>query len=505
MDLRLYDTKSRQLQALVPLKPNHVGIYLCGPTVQGSPHIGHLRAAVCFDVLIRWLEYNGLDITYIRNVTDIDDKILTKAAQANQQWWALAAKYEREFHAAYDTLDLVPPTYEPRATGHIPEQIALIERLIERGHAYADGKGNVYFSVASQPDYGALTNQAPDAMRADPDSGTDMGKRDVRDFAMWKAAKPSEPQTASWDSPWGRGRPAWHLECSAMSHRYLGEAFDIHGGGIDLRFPHHENEQAQSHAAGWDFAQLWVHNSWVTMANEKMSKSLGNVLSLDNLLQDYPAVVIRFALVTVHYRSMIEWSDQTLPRAAQAWNKISSFVYEATDQLAEHAGQDAAEGQVELGIDQIPAPFAAAMNDDLNVALALAEIYARIKVGRQTLKDRDWVALTHVLSQVRSMLDVLGLDPIRWQNLGANIGGNQSGESGAGNADVAATATESGRGSHHRAMGALRSLVGSIIDRRQEARANKDWETSDRLRDQLKDIGIIIEDGPDGPSWHLPN
>lgn len=497
MDLRLYDTKSRQLQALVPLKPGHVGIYLCGPTVQGGPHIGHLRAAVCFDVLIRWLEYNDQDITYIRNITDIDDKILNKAAEAGEEWWAWAARFEREFHAAYDTLDLLPPTYEPRATGHIPEQIALIERLIERGHGYADGNGNVYFSVASQPDYGSLTNQSPDAMRADPDSGSDMGKRDVRDFAMWKAAKPGEPQTASWDSPWGRGRPAWHLECSAMSHRYLGEAFDIHGGGIDLRFPHHENEQAQSHAAGWDFANLWVHNSWVTMANEKMSKSLGNVLSLDNLLQDYPAVVIRFALVTVHYRSMIEWSDETLPRAAQAWNKISSFVYEASELLAENASDLA--GSVTLGLEQIPPPFAAAMNDDLNVALALAEIYARIKVGRQTLRDRDWAASAHVLSQVRSMLDVLGLDPIRWQNLGAS----QTGEAAAASDDPAGTISGSGRGSH-RAMGALKALVGSVIERRQEARANKDWETSDKLRDQLKDIGILIEDGPDGPTWHLP-
>ena len=300
--LHLYDSKSARVQPLNPVTPGKVGIYLCGATVQGSPHVGHLRAAVSFDTLIRWLRRSGYQVTYVRNVTDIDDKILNKSAEAGWDWWAWAYRFEREFTEAYETLGVQAPTYEPRATGHIPDQIDLVQRLIDAGHAYSDGRGNVYFDVHSQPDYGSLTRQRLVDMRtteddAQIDEAVEAGKRDPRDFALWKASKPSEPATASWDSPWGRGRPGWHLECSAMSRRYLGDEFDIHGGGIDLRFPHHENEQAQSHGAGWPFARLWVHNAWVTTKGEKMSKSVGNVVDPANLVNAFGLDAVRFFLM----------------------------------------------------------------------------------------------------------------------------------------------------------------------------------------------------------------
>ena len=481
-----------------------MGIYLCGPTVQGSPHIGHLRAAASFDILIRWLRRYELEVTYVRNVTDIDDKILTKAQEAGEQWWALAQRHEREFQAAYATLGLLPPTIEPRATGHIPDQIAMIERLIERGHAYTDGEGSVYFDVSSQPDYGSLTHQNPADMKIGEDDGDAKGKRAPHDFALWKAAKPGEPETAMWDSPWGEGRPGWHLECSAMSHRYLGEAFDIHGGGIDLRFPHHENEQAQSHAAGYDFANLWVHNAWVTIAGEKMAKSVGNTLDLASLLEVAPAPVIRFALSSVHYRSTIEWGPRTLELAAKAWEKLSSFVMEATMLVGE---PDVAPDS--LTPDQLPVKFTEAMNDDLNVAAALAVIYEHVKRGRKAMAQgelpesarladklrsvRDAVArgelperdkLAEELLLVRSMLDVLGLDPLSGQW--------------AGEADERA-----GSSGRNRAMEALGVLVEGLLDERQQARRERAWAKADELRDRLTALGIGIEDGPDGAKWFL--
>lgn len=474
MELRLYDTLTQKQKLLEPLRPGHVGIYLCGPTVQGDPHIGHLRAAVCFDVLIRWLQRCNMQVTYIRNITDIDDKILIRSAEEGIPWWQLAQHFERAFERSYQQLGLIPPTYEPHATAHIPEQIALTERLIERGHAYADGQGNVYFDVHSEATYGSLTHQALDDMRTteddnDLDAARELGKRDPRDFALWKAAKPAEPDNAAWDSPWGRGRPGWHLECSAMSRKYLGESFDIHGGGIDLRFPHHENEAAQSHAAGWGFAQTWVHNAWVTQKDEKMSKSLGNTLALETLLEDYPAVVVRFALCTVHYRSMIEWSEETLPRAQAAWEKISAYVATSIDYLGE-------EGSSQLPTQNLPSSFIASLDDDLNVAGALAVIYERMKIGRKALCDRDRQTALRELSTVRSMLDILGLDPVAWQTNDSD--GNS-------------------------AMTALDSLVSSLIEARNVARSEKNWACADEIRDQLSRAGVVIEDGAQGSTWRL--
>ncbi|HSO92014.1 MAG TPA: cysteine--tRNA ligase, partial [Arthrobacter sp.] len=305
MTLRFYDTASAEVRDFVPLVPGKVSLYYCGATVQGMPHVGHIRSAIAFDQLTRWLEYRAFRVTVVRNVTDIDDKILAKSAASfgpdfedepgavrNEEWWALAYRFEQEFLKAYDTLGVSRPTYEPRATGHIPEMHALIQQLIERGHAYPapDGSGDVYFDVRSWAKYGSLTRQKVDDMQGAPDVEAQFSsrKKDPRDFALWKGHQEGEPTTASWASPWGAGRPGWHLECSAMVTKYLGAEFDIHGGGLDLRFPHHENEMAQSQAAGHGFANFWMHKGMVTYAGEKMSKSLGNTVSPAEMLELAP-------------------------------------------------------------------------------------------------------------------------------------------------------------------------------------------------------------------------
>ncbi|MDO5727203.1 MAG: cysteine--tRNA ligase [Bowdeniella nasicola] len=488
MSVQLYDSATRSLRPLEPVTPGLVRIYLCGATVQSSPHIGHLRAALAFDALVRWLRRRGLQVHYVRNVTDIDDKILQKSAANDTAWWAWAQRFEREFAAAYRALGAVEPDYEPRATGHIPEQIALVERLIDRGHAYDDGNGNVYFSVTSLPDYGSLTRQnLRDLSTTEDDSqidaATEAGKRDSRDFALWKAAKPTEPHTASWDSPWGRGRPGWHLECSAMSHKYLGETFDIHGGGIDLRFPHHENEQAQSHAAGWGFANMWVHNAWVTTKGEKMSKSLGNSLIVSELLDEVPAAVLRFALCTVHHRSTIEWSDELLDTAGAAWQKLTSFTTNAATLLADTHDSDIEQVRAQtapaaLEFDHLPEAFVTAMDDDLNVAAALAVIWEQVRLGNTALAEVQVEAVSTHLHNVRAMTDILGLDPL----------GSQWYERADADANTSA---------------ALATLVDALIAERAQARSARNWERADQIRDQLSDAGITVEDSAAGARWHV--
>lgn len=486
--LHLYDSARHEVREFIPLRAGEVSMYLCGPTVQGAPHLGHLRSALAFDVLVRWLRAGGYRVTYVRNVTDIDDKILAKAAEASRPWWAHAYLYEGEFAAAYRALGCLPPTYEPRATGHIPEQIALIERLIERGHAYADGAGNVYFAVRSLPDYGSLTHQNVDDLGTTEDDSqidatTEAGKRDPQDFALWKAAKPSEPATAAWDTPWGRGRPGWHLECSAMSHRYLGEAFDIHGGGLDLRFPHHENEQAQSHGAGWGFAQYWLHNAWLTMKGEKMSKSLGNTLSLPVLLAQWPAAVIRLAMISTHYRTNIEYSEDTLVQAAAVWEKFAGFCARAAalQPNAPAAESSAADSTAADLRAHLPAEFCAALDDDLNVPGALTQVHAAVKAGNAALASGDAPAIGQALASVRAMLSILGLDPLdaQWAGEGA--------------------ATPAGS----KADEALKVLVESVLAERAQVRAEKNWARADQLRDLLGAAGVVVEDGPDGATWHL--
>ncbi len=512
--LNLYDTASHAVSPFKPIRPGHVGIYVCGATVQSSPHIGHIRAAVAFDIVRRWMLRLGYDVAFVRNVTDIDDKILDKAAAAGQRWWARAYYYEREFTRAYDTLGVLPPTVEPRATGHIPDMVELIERIIRNGHAYvvrdSDGNptGNVYFDVASWPHYGELTHQKQGAVEADEAAavadrmgpsvdaaGNDKynpidpadaspDKHDPRDFALWKAPKDTDPQDARWATPFGVGRPGWHIECSAMSHRYLGDAFDIHGGGLDLRFPHHENEMAQTRAAGWNSAARWMHSAWVTAKGEKMSKSLGNGLSVPAVLAEHSAWVVRYALGSVQYRSMLEWSDQTLTEAQAAFERVSNFIDRAGSALGEQPGRDEISA---IGADDLPQDFVAAMNNDINVSGATAAIFSAIRDGNAVLSqvqgaldDATRAQVRATLVAVRAMLDTLGLDPL---------------------ADPWAVAAVDGENS--KAGKALDALISAQLEARQQARAAKDFATADAIRDSLAAAGILIEDAPTGSTWSL--
>jgi cysteinyl-tRNA synthetase len=465
VSLRLYDTAARAVRDFTPLRAGQASLYVCGLTVQGPPHVGHVRAALVFDVLRRWLAAGGLDVTFVRNVTDIDDKILAKAEAHGVPWWAWAYENELACTRAYDVLGILPPTYEPRATGHVPDMVAMMERLIERGHAYAVD-GDVYFDVRSFPEYGALTGQRLDDLQPAADTDTDDRKRDPRDFALWKSAKDGEPETASWATPWGRGRPGWHLECSAMAERYLGPEFDIHGGGLDLRFPHHENEQAQSRAAGDGFAQYWLHNGWVTLGGEKMSKSLGNTALVDEVVRRVRPVELRYYLAAPHYRSTIEFTDEALAEAGVAYRRIESFVRRA----AERVGADS-------GARVLCADFSAALDDDLGTPAAVAAIHETVRQGNTALADGDDAAVSRTLGSVRAMLGVLGLDPLdpRWS---------------AGGSDERLTQVTDG-------------LVSLALEQRQAARARKDFAAADAIRDQLTTLGVSVEDTPQGPRWEL--
>ncbi len=467
MTLRLFDSATRTVGDFAPIVPGKVGIYLCGATVQSAPHIGHMRAAVAFDVLRRWLQRGGTEVTMIRNVTDVGDTIFAKAEAAGVPWWEWALANERLFTAGYDALGNLPPAYEPRATGHIPEMLVLIAQLIDSGHAY-EKDGSVYFDVRSFPAYGSLTNQALEDLAPAEDS-PEAAKRDARDFALWKAAKADDPAGATWGSPWGPGRPGWHIECSAMARRYLGESFDIHGGGLDLRFPHHENEQAQSRAAGDGFARMWMHSAWVTQGGSKMSKSLGNTLLVDAVLAEHPAAALRLALVGVHYRSMIEYGDATMDDAEATWSRLEGFVTRA----GERVGQPDAKA---VATAVLPADFVEAMDDDLAVPRALAIIHEAVTEGNAALASGDEESVAAALLAVRSMLSVLGLDP-----------------------EAAPWAGRSGGAS----LDALDALVRAEIDARVAAREAKDWATADAIRDRLAAAGITLEDGQEGVRWTL--
>ncbi|MFM6968061.1 MAG: cysteine--tRNA ligase [Microbacteriaceae bacterium] len=456
MSIRLFDTVTQTLRDLEPRTPGAVGMYVCGPTVQSSPHIGHLRSALAYDLWRRWLTHRGLSVTLVRNVTDIDDKIL--AASGSEEWWALAYRIEREFSDAAATLGILPPTYEPRATGHIGDMIALIERLIERGHAYVagDDSGDVYFSVTSWNDYGQLTRQSPDAVEND-EGAVDRAKKDPRDFALWKGRKSDEPETASWASPWGLGRPGWHIECSAMATRYLGASFDIHGGGLDLRFPHHENELAQSRAAGDDFASTWLHNGLVTVGGHKMSKSIGNVLGVADLLTQTDWVTARYFLLSSHYRSTMDVHDGAIAEAASAWERVRGFAQRTAHSVTDDS--------------TVPEAFGAAMDDDLSVPAALAVLHETVRAGNTAL-DTGEDATVHA-NAVAAMTAVLGLP--------------------------------TGPAASGAAHEALSVLMERIIEQRNSARANKDWSTADRIRDDLDAAGITVEDGTDTTRWSITN
>ncbi|QGU05528.1 cysteine--tRNA ligase [Corynebacterium comes] len=463
MTLRIFDTTTRSLRDFVPVREGHASVYLCGATPQSQPHIGHVRSGVAFDILRRWLLAKGLDVAFVRNVTDIDDKILTRAAEHGRPWWEWVSTHERAFTWAYDQLGVLPPSVEPRATGHVTQMVTYMQRLMDRGFAY-EVDGSVYFDVAAWvategSDYGSLSGNRVEEM--EQGENDNRGKRSPQDFALWKAAKPGEP---SWPTPWGEGRPGWHLECSAMATWYLGETFDIHGGGLDLQFPHHENEIAQAHAAGDGFANYWMHNHWVTMAGEKMSKSLGNVLSVPHILGLVRPVELRYYLGSAHYRSVLEYSESALQEAATGYRRIEDFLHRV--------------GPVEIGT--WTEAFAEAMDDDISVPRALAEIHNAVRAGNTALAEGSLADAAALASRIRAMTAVLGVDPQdeQW-------------------AEGASTSDD--------AMAALDVLVDAELERRTTARAQKDWATADAVRDRLVAAGIDVTDTSDGPQWSLKN
>lgn len=467
MTVRLYDSRSQSTVDFVPLVDAEVGMYVCGPTVQSSPHIGHLRSALVYDLWRRWLGYRGYRVTLVRNVTDIDDKILVNASE-DESWWALAYRYELEFTAGYTKLGILPPTYEPRATASIGQMQEIIQRLIERGHAYSapDASGDVYFDTGSWPQYGELTRQKAGDM-APAEDADPRGKRDPRDFALWKGHKAEEPESASWPSPWGAGRPGWHIECSAMASRYLGSRFDIHGGGLDLRFPHHENELAQSRASGQPFARLWMHNAMLNLSGQKMAKSVGNTMMVSEVVKRVRPIELRYYLVSAHYRSVLEYSERALHEAATAFTRIEGFVLRA----AEITGERGAPHGIAC------ADFIAAMNDDLAVPAALAALQEVVSEGNKLLPAGDSPALRGSLASVRVMLDILGIDPLA-ENWADSVTGDPYKD-------------------------ALDVLVHGLLEHRQESRANKDFAAADRVREQLAAAGIEIEDTAQGPRWSV--
>ena len=457
--LRLYNTATREVADFKPLEANKVGIYLCGATVQAPPHIGHVRSGVNFDILRRWLTAIGYDVTFIRNVTDIDDKILHKAVHEEIPWWAVAAKYERAFSDAYKALNVLPPTYEPRATGHVTQMIELMQHLIDNGSAYAPGNGDVYLEVRKLKSYLTLSNQKLDDLQSAEDADLTY-KKDPRDFALWKAAKAGDP---SWPTPWGAGRPGWHLECSAMAHAYLGESFDIHGGGLDLIFPHHENEIAQSQSAGWGFANIWMHNAWVTASGEKMSKSLGNSLQVHEILKKVRGIELRWYLGGAHYRSMVEFSFDALEESSVNFRRIEGFLKRAADLLG-----TAPEGIISAG-------FTEAMNEDLAVPTALAVISEIMKSGNTALAANNLDEVKRAAAEIRGALSILGCDPFD---------------------PIFATDSSS-------SAETLDGLVSLALEQRQAARARKDFAASDAIRDQLAVLGVVIEDTATGTRWSI--
>lgn len=480
MSLHIFDTAQRQLRPFEPVKPGHASIYLCGATPQTIPHIGHVRSAVAFDIVRRWLASTGHDVAFVRNVTDIDDKILAKAVENKRPWWEWVSTHERAFAWAYDQLGVLPPSIEPRATGHITQMVELMQRLIDRGYAYA-AKGDVYFKVAHYERYGELSGHKLDDVHQGESKAE--GKEDPRDFTLWKAAKPGEP---SWPTPWGPGRPGWHLECSAMAHAYLGEEFDIHGGGMDLMFPHHENEIAQSVCSGDSFARYWMHNGWVTMAGEKMSKSLGNVLSVPTILSLVRPIELRYYLGSAHYRSMLEYSQDALLEAAAGFTRIESFLMKAAEYDAVREWQTVVDSERTTRHDPlgallsecVPTEFTAALDEDFAVPAALAVVHNTVRAGNTALAAGDTDAVIAIGISVRAMCDILGIDPL-------------------------ATQWQSGRSTSEdeNVRDALDALLAVKLQQRAQAKSDKDWAMADQIRDELSALGIVVEDSAEGSTW----
>ena len=460
MPLVVTNTKSHGKEPFEAITPGRIGIYVCGPTVYDEPHLGHARAAVAFDVIRRALEFLGNHVTYVQNITDVDDKILNRAAEEGVSPWEIAERYTRLYEDEMAKLGVRRPSITPRATGHIPDMIELIQKLLDKGFAYSVDGGDVYFAVEKLPTYGSLSGRSLEDMRAGERVEPDPRKHHPMDFALWKGAKEWQ---LSWPAPWGRGRPGWHIECSAMSMKYLGETFDIHGGGQDLTFPHHENECAQSEAVtGKPLARYWLHNGFVTTGGEKMSKSLKNYVSVADVLRDFAPPVVRTALVTPHYRSQVDLSEEVLADARAVWERFRAF--------ARNAGQVV--GDSDAPVDpEWRARFAAALEDDFNTPLAMAILHELLGEANPLI-DKKSDALPVYLSTFRVLAGVLGLDPI-------------------------------GDWPEGPARARVAPLVDHLLKLREEARAQKDFARADGIRDVLARAGVIVEDRPSGARWYL--
>lgn len=478
--LSLYDSKRQEKLAFEPIVEGEVKLYVCGPTVQSAPHAGHLRSALVYDVMTKWFVALGYETTLVRNVTDIDDKILDNAKLQSIDWQDLAKSVELQFKNAYSQIGIAPATFEPHATEHIEDMLRIIELLIERGHAYqaTDGSANVYFATGSWPAYGELTNQKLEDM--DGSEETAAGKRAPHDFALWKAAKAGEPETAAWQSPWGAGRPGWHIECSAMATRTLGQHFDIHGGGLDLRFPHHENELAQSRGAGFEYANYWVHNGLVNANGTKMSKSLGNFVSAEDLFaQDSRGLAIRYYLLTAHYRANLEYHDGVLAEAKANIRGIESFVKRALSLIAPALDSPSGYLQNEFDFDLLPADFVAAMNDDLNIPAALAVLHEALRVGNTAVDAAEVSVTTEQLGATIMMCKVLNVYPFDVNSVGEAVW------------PIADLSTE------------LKNKIEQLVADRLAAKAAKDFARADAIREELTNLGVTLEDSADKTNWSV--
>ncbi len=458
--LSIYNDLTRTKETFEPLKPGHVNMYVCGMTVYDLCHLGHARVMVVFDVVARYLRSRGYDVTYVRNITDIDDKIINRANERGEPFHALTGRYIQAMHEDAAALGVLPPDQEPRATEHLPEIVAMVERLIARGHAYVASNGDVYYDVRSFPDYGRLSGKSIEDLQSGARVEPGEVKRDPLDFALWKAAKPGEP---AWDSPWGQGRPGWHIECSAMSTKALGDTFDIHGGGADLTFPHHENEIAQSEGAtGHPFVRYWMHNGFVRINDEKMSKSLGNFFTVREILQRYLPEEVRYFILTSQYRSPLHYADEQLSNARSALTRFYTALRGLRDDVPVVTGE------------ALEARFHAAMEDDFNTPEALAAMFELAREINRVRGDdpAHAAALGALLRELGGLLGILQDDPEVY------LRGGESGSTGLGDAEIE-----------------------SLIERRNAAKQNRNWSEADAIRDQLKDAGIVLEDSPAGTTW----
>lgn len=481
MPLVVYNTLTGKKEEFSPLNPPKVGMYVCGVTVYDLCHIGHARANIVFDIIYRYLKFRGFEVTYVRNITDIDDKIIKKASELGVSWDDVAGRYTDEFHADMGALGLASPDAEPKATECIPEMIEMIQRLVEKGKAY-ELDGSVYFSVRDFPEYGALSKKNIEDLEAGARVEVDARKKDPLDFALWKASRPGEP---SWDSPWGSGRPGWHIECSAMGRKFLGVTFDIHGGGKDLVFPHHENEIAQSQgSSGKPPVRYWIHNGFVTINAEKMSKSLGNIFTIKDLLEEHDPEALRLFLLSSHYRSPIDFADSYL---ADAWKNLGRFY----DFLA-FAGEVSG-GERGATPEELRKKFIERMDDDFNTAAALADLnselrrlnQARMEMGRMKKKSDDYKKAREQVvdgaAGIRELGGVLGL----FQKSPEKF-------------------LESAKAEKLRKAGLSRERVEERINARAEARSRKDFEAADGIRSELEEKGILLHDTPGGvTTWSV--